>query len=64
MKLSVTFSILKRIVMGETLHKAALLSRRPAFSILKRIVMGETCTTAAQVPLDPLFQYPQADRDG
>ena len=36
------FSILKRIVMGETLWFENVLSPLAAFSILKRIVMGET----------------------
>ena len=40
-----TFSILKRIVMGETRCGLARAALHCAFSILKRIVMGETCTS-------------------
>jgi len=41
-----SFSILKRIVMGETGITVYIAgSRQSAFSILKRIVMGETVAT-------------------
>ena len=42
------FSILKRIVMGETRRENARTSKKyKTFSILKRIVMGETCAMSA-----------------
>jgi len=59
------FSILKRIVMGETLGvalRAWLMFA--AFSILKRIVMGETSAVSLAEDGTAHFQYPQADRDG
>ena len=59
-----TFSILKRIVMGETRVKEFFGVRQPPFSILKRIVMGETYPFAFHSITPFLFQYPQADRDG
>jgi len=40
-----SFSILKRIVMGETLGGFAMDYFDGSFSILKRIVMGETSGT-------------------
>jgi len=59
------FSILKRIVMGETSwSEASELVDEGTFSILKRIVMGETYNTAVRWNTVGYFQYPQADRDG
>ena len=58
------FSILKRIVMGETSHSLAPFISRNAFSILKRIVMGETGMVLFCGVNTTVFQYPQADRDG
>ena len=60
----VSFSILKRIVMGETYHQKILVAVQVAFSILKRIVMGETEKTVLEIAAHYDFQYPQADRDG
>jgi len=59
------FSILKRIVMGET-NFMVFLSIMVAFtfSILKRIVMGETTGPCIGPCCEVDFQYPQADRDG
>jgi len=61
-----SFSILKRIVMGETFVRTfgfAIIFQ--SFSILKRIVMGETNIQEEGVGVNvDTFQYPQADRDG
>ena len=59
------FSILKRIVMGETSrHVHTKLLAVAPFSILKRIVMGETTAIEGWIADQTSFQYPQADRDG
>jgi len=49
------FSILKRIVMGETTGSPTLSQKITPFSILKRIVMGETGQlTVAPMPIRAL----------
>ena len=58
------FSILKRIVMGETRRAVPARPAPVAFSILKRIVMGETRAGVGPPGRAVGFQYPQADRDG
>jgi len=61
----IPFSILKRIVMGETVDAGLFAGSADApFSILKRIVMGETSTGEHFNGIEGVFQYPQADRDG
>ena len=61
-----SFSILKRIVMGETRDElVSIVDTQCAFSILKRIVMGETIQDTTRLTTKRIyFQYPQADRDG
>ena len=58
------FSILKRIVMGETSSSERNPGGDWSFSILKRIVMGETPRGFGGAARELTFQYPQADRDG
>jgi len=65
LNLSGAFSILKRIVMGETTQVCWITLAVVPFSILKRIVMGETSRRAPLLyDVARRFQYPQADRDG
>ena len=59
-----TFSILKRIVVGETHLCEFMFVFVTSFSILKRIVVGETGDIQVGALVGGLFQYPQTDRGG
>ena len=61
---TLTFSILERIVMGETSGWNAGFERNGPFSILERIVMGETGRAQRYGQRDGAFQYPRTDRYG
>ena len=59
------FSILERIVVGETNSTLVLLCFvLCAFSILERIVVGETTVCSVTTMQEQIFQYPRTDRCG
>jgi len=58
------FSILERIVVGETAFVIQIFRVLLAFSILERIVVGETMRPVAKPGRPVLFQYPRTDRCG
>ena len=61
----IAFSILERIVMGETTEMNTLKNWTPAFSILERIVTGETKPSLTSRRFSfSFFQYPRTDRYG
>ena len=60
----VTFSILKRIGVGETATTQKPAYDNATFSILKRIGVGETKEKYLEDQSPKTFQYPQTDRSG
>ena len=59
-----SFSILERIVVGETTFRAWIAQAWFAFSILERIVVGETFMGVVPGYIWLGFQYPRTDRCG